>query len=1012
MHSRRLAGGNQGAGIEIISGRLIRIGNTNAAARNVIGGNDGPAVLVKSRTSYPPPFTVVQGNWIGLHPNGLEALGNAIGIQALNETSGIVIGGVEPGAGNVISGNRGPGIGIEMVSRLLGVSINGNLIGLSADGKARVGNGGPGVQVVNTPELIQIGDVQPESRNIISGNQVGVQLSGASSSTVKIQNNFIGTDGAGTNALGNTQDGILCQSFRSATIRSNVISGNGGHGINLGWTGIVSVEVSDNSIGVGVIARPGLGNGGDGIRLDLREAGQFQSVLIQRNAVCDNGQHGLELLDDGVQTNSTPLVQITDNLIGLANRPSSGIGNRGSGVRLVQTASNQIYNNVIAFNGLAGPEALDPLGHGIELSSAHLTQVRFNQIFSNGLAGVTMSGYFTNDPGAGNRISRNSIYDNGQLGIDLESFGSGVSANDPTDADQGPNLLQNFPVLKRVYVDPANPARQLVEGFLNSRPNRDYVIEFFSNRERDPSGFGEGERFVAALTVRTDAGGQVWFTNSVPGDVLNLAWTATDAEGNTSEFSTYAPIIVNMTTDEPDADPADGLPDVDLRAPGLQTTLRAAIEFANSEPGPDVIFFDIPVEGAPVIRPASPLPPIRESLRIDGTSQGNLGPRPRLVAGQVDLDGSQAGSTDGLVLLAEEQVVGGLLIHGFQGHGVLTTTNVPKLHLEAVDIQDNGRWGVYSFAEEVRVNKGAPGVLYPARSSRASLISRNGKSLNGGGVYSRDRLLASIVEVLANQGPGLFARQSVKVRSVKVNDNIGPGIQSWSDSIDVDLGEPGFDEEVQVMRNEGMGLVASMNPIFMPLGSGPDVFPNRIHSLTSMQVRDNGGWGVFTSDGSILLNAVDQQTPPTTTNLTRVVNNGNRALRCFAAGEDGALGQPLEDRWRGGGIGVSRGHITARILEVRDNKLGAGLVASGSIDLSSVRSLGNGGPGIQSLRGNILVGFARVNLDEVSNNQGPGIFAGSLLARDLRPTASLSKRSIDLLMPIRVSGNAGWGIYN
>ncbi len=215
-----LPGGNQGAGIEIISGRLIRIGNTNAGARNVIGGNDGPAVLVKSRTSYPPPFTVVQGNWIGLHPNGLEALGNAIGIQALNETSGIVIGGVEPGAGNVISGNRGPGIGIEMSSRLLGVPINGNLIGLSADGKARVGNGGPGVQVVDNQEFIQIGDVQPESRNVISGNQVGVQLSGTNFSTVKIQNNFIGTDGAGTNALGNTQEGILCQSFQRATTNS------------------------------------------------------------------------------------------------------------------------------------------------------------------------------------------------------------------------------------------------------------------------------------------------------------------------------------------------------------------------------------------------------------------------------------------------------------------------------------------------------------------------------------------------------------------------------------------------------------------------------------------------------------------------------------------------------------------------------------------------------------------------------------------------------------------------
>ncbi len=59
-----------------------------------------------------------------------------------------------------------------------------------------------------------------------------------------------------------------------------------------------------------------------------------------------------------------------------------------------------------------------------------------------------------------------------------------------------------------------------------------------------------------------------------------------------------------------------------------------------------------------------------------------------------------------------------------------------------------------------------------------------------------------------------------------------------------------------------------------------------------------------------------------------------------------------------------------------------------------------------------MIGFARVILDEVSNNQGPGIFAGSLPAQDFRPAASLPKRSIDLLMPIRISGNDGWGIYN
>src|SRR5262249_13901284 len=60
----------------------------------------------------------------------------------------------------------------------------------------------------------------------------------------------------------------------------------------------------------------------------------------------------------------------------------------------------------------------------------------------------------------------------------------------------------------------------------------------------DPSGYGEGQRYLGALTVATDAAGDVRFDATVPGASAGgeaISATATDAAGNTSEFSLWRP---------------------------------------------------------------------------------------------------------------------------------------------------------------------------------------------------------------------------------------------------------------------------------------------------------------------------------------------------------------------------------------------------------------------------------------------------------------------------------------
>jgi hypothetical protein len=61
------------------------------------------------------------------------------------------------------------------------------------------------------------------------------------------------------------------------------------------------------------------------------------------------------------------------------------------------------------------------------------------------------------------------------------------------------------------------------------------TLEIYVNDAPDPSGFGEGETFLATATP--DAKGR--FSVSLPGGLAGrwLTGTATDSAGNTSEFS-------------------------------------------------------------------------------------------------------------------------------------------------------------------------------------------------------------------------------------------------------------------------------------------------------------------------------------------------------------------------------------------------------------------------------------------------------------------------------------------
>ena len=129
------------------------IGGRSSGSGNVISGNF-IGVLIEDAI-----HNSVEGNRIGTDMSGSQALGNRIGIVL--ESRFNTIGGSEPGAGNVISGNDDQGVYMDVV---LGDAssnvVQGNYIGTDST-RERGGGERVGVEISRrAPDL----DRRPGSR--------------------------------------------------------------------------------------------------------------------------------------------------------------------------------------------------------------------------------------------------------------------------------------------------------------------------------------------------------------------------------------------------------------------------------------------------------------------------------------------------------------------------------------------------------------------------------------------------------------------------------------------------------------------------------------------------------------------------------------------------------------------------------------------------------------------------------------------------------------------------------
>lgn len=143
------------------------IGGSSPAARNVIAGNNYGIILLG------PSGNTVSGNFIGTDASGTQARGQVTGILVLSgDHTHTTIGGTTPEKANVISGNFGPGIKLGVFDGFSipanDVVIAGNLIGIAANGIDPLPNHEDGINIFGARNLI--GGMDPAAGNTIINN--------------------------------------------------------------------------------------------------------------------------------------------------------------------------------------------------------------------------------------------------------------------------------------------------------------------------------------------------------------------------------------------------------------------------------------------------------------------------------------------------------------------------------------------------------------------------------------------------------------------------------------------------------------------------------------------------------------------------------------------------------------------------------------------------------------------------------------------------------------------------
>jgi hypothetical protein len=191
--------------------------------------------------------------------------------------------------------------------------VSGNYIGLDSAGTSALLNTYEGVAITNGAAFNRIGGNSEGERNVIAAYYNGVEIEGSGSNYPHdnvVLGNYIGTDATGTVGFGvgtgvGINNGAHHNVIGGATIAErNIISGNGGRGINISGAGTDDNQVLGNYIGVDVTGSNPLGNPSDGIRIWLSAQ---DNTIGPGNIIANNGFQGIYIY--GADTDRNVITQ-------------------------------------------------------------------------------------------------------------------------------------------------------------------------------------------------------------------------------------------------------------------------------------------------------------------------------------------------------------------------------------------------------------------------------------------------------------------------------------------------------------------------------------------------------------------------------------------------------------------------------------------------------------------------------------------------------------------------------
>ncbi|UCH87322.1 MAG: hypothetical protein JSU97_02730 [Dehalococcoidia bacterium] len=405
-----------------------------------------------------------------------------------------------------------------------------------------------GLEIYDCSEAVSIGDgaqnntvggsTQAE-RNVISGSGKGVAISGSGTNGNVVKGNYIGTDPSGTAAIPNDPYGVwIWGGAQNNTVggsgpgEGNVISGNDGEGVHIG-EGTKSNVVKGNYIGTNAAGDAALPNK-YGVWIS---GGQNNTVggsgLDEGNVISGNDGPGVFI--SGADTDGNA---VKGNFIGTDASGAVAVANKTQGVLINDGAQNNTVGgsnpgegNVISGNHFnvsmadSGTNGNVVKGNFIGTDASGTAA-----IFDPGLSivGVIIGVGAQNNtvggtaPGEGNVIAFNGDWG----GVEVNAFAGTSTGNtirgNSIHSNEGKgiwNIEGGNNELAPPTVDSAGSV------FGTACPN--CIVDIYSDDE------DEGRVYEGSTTA--DGDGDWSFSGTPEGP--NITATATDSDGNTSEFS-------------------------------------------------------------------------------------------------------------------------------------------------------------------------------------------------------------------------------------------------------------------------------------------------------------------------------------------------------------------------------------------------------------------------------------------------------------------------------------------